>query len=157
KRIVIFDQRGTYLGSFGGAGSDPGRLNEPVGLALSPDGTLYVADTWNLRVQGFRETSPGTFEPTVEWPIDGWFGQSLDNKPYLAVSPQGYVCASDPEGYLILCFDGEGEFVLGWGSFGVGLSQFGLPNGLAFDAQGLLWVVDSGNQRVMRFDPQFPR
>ncbi len=156
KRVVIFSQSGASVGSFGGPGAEPGRLNEPVGIALSAEGTLYVADTWNLRIQGFRETSTGPFEPVVEWPIEGWFGQSLDNKPYLAVSAEGEVCASDPEGYRILCFDREGEFVTGWGRHGMGPGEFGLPIGLAFDADGHLWVVDSGNQRLMRFEVEWP-
>ncbi len=157
KRIVVFSRSGEPLGSFGGAGSELGRLNEPVGLALSRDGVLYVADTWNLRIQAFRETSSNVFEAVAEWPIEGWFGQSLDNKPYLAASREGAVCASDPEGYRVLCFDREGEFVMGWGSHGLGSGQFGLPVGLAFDDEGRLWVVDSSNHRLMRFDVAWRR
>lgn len=157
KRIVFFSRSGEPVGSFGGAGSELGQLNEPVGLAVSEDGVVYVADTWNLRIQAFRETVSGRFEAVAEWPIEGWFGQSLDNKPYLAVSRQGPVCASDPEGYRILCFDRDGQFVMGWGSHGAGLGQFGLPVGLAFDDERRLWVVDSGNQRLMRFDVEWPR
>jgi sugar lactone lactonase YvrE len=155
KRIVVFDGSGQPIATFGGGGYEPGRLSEPVGLALGEDGTLYVADTWNLRVQGFREGEPATFDPVVEWPIEGWYGQSLENKPYLGSSPDGQVCASDPEGYRILCFTSDGEFVLGWGAFGAFETQFNYPSGVDFDPEGRLWVVDSGNNRLMRFEPSF--
>jgi sugar lactone lactonase YvrE len=155
KRVVVFDEGGQSVATFGGGGYEPGRLSEPVGLALGADDTLFVADTWNLRVQGFREGAPGTFDPVAEWPIEGWYGQSLENKPYLAVSPDGQVCVSDPEGYRILCFTSEGEFVLGWGGFGALETQVNYPSGVGFDPDGRLWVVDSGNNRLMRFEPDF--
>jgi sugar lactone lactonase YvrE len=34
--------------------------------------------------------------------------------------------------------------------------RFGLPTGMAFDASGAVWVVDSGNNRIMRFFPDLP-
>jgi uncharacterized protein (TIGR03663 family) len=155
KRILVFDSQGESIAVLGGPGYEPGHLSEPVGLSIAPDGTLYVADTWNMRVQGFRENLPGEFEAALEWPIEGWYGQSLENKPYLAASGTGQVCASDTEGHRILCFTSEGEFILGWGAFGSLDNQVNLPSGVAFDAQNRLWVVDSGNNRLMRFEPEF--
>jgi uncharacterized protein (TIGR03663 family) len=156
KRIAIFDSRGASEGSFGSGGYGPGQFSEPVGLAVAEDGTVYVADTWNMRIQGFRESEAGVFEQVAEWLIEGWYGQSLENKPYLAVGPGNVVCASDPEGYRILCFTASGEFVQGWGSFGTGMDQFGLTNGLFFDRDGNLWVADSANNRLMRFPLELP-
>ena len=156
KRIGIFDSRGASEGSFGSGGYGPGQFSEPVGLAVAEDGTVYVADTWNMRIQGFRESDAGVFEQVAEWLIEGWYGQSLENKPYLAVGPGNVVCASDPEGYRILCFTASGEFVQGWGSLGTGMDQFGLANGLFFDRDGNLWVADSANNRLMRFPVELP-
>jgi uncharacterized protein (TIGR03663 family) len=156
KRIAVFDSQGGFESSFGGGGYGPGQFSEPVGLAVADDGTLYVADTWNMRIQGFRQSDQGTFEQVAEWPIEGWYGQSLENKPYLAAGPGDVVCASDPEGYRILCFTSSGDFVQGWGSFGAGSDQFGLPSGLVFDQSGNLWVADSADNRLMRFPVEFP-
>ena len=88
-----------------------------------------------------------------EWHVEAWYGQSLDNKPYLAVAPDGHVCASDPEGYRVLCFTAGGDFVTAFGAYGQGGNQFGLVSGLVFAPDGSLWAVDSGNSRVMRFSP----
>ncbi len=156
KRIVVFDRQGEPIGAFGSAGYGPGQLNEPVGIAIGPDDTVFVDDTWNGRIQAFRETDPGIYDPVAEWNIEGWYGQSLDNKPYLAVSPDGHVCTSEPEGYRLLCFDQQGVFLTGWGDAGSAVTQFTLPTGLAFDREGHLWVADSGNDRVMRFTPIWP-
>jgi uncharacterized protein (TIGR03663 family) len=153
KRVVVFDDQETALGSFGGFGLQLGGMDEPVGVALGADGLIYVADTWNQRVQVFQTIGPGDYTPVAEWDISGWFGQSLDNKPYLAVGPDGQVCASDPEGFRVLCFEPDGEFRMGWGGFGTDGTQLGLVSGLAFDALGGIWVVDTGNDRLLRFEP----
>jgi uncharacterized protein (TIGR03663 family) len=153
KRIAIFDSRGQPLGQFGGVGLEPGQLDEPVGLAIDSRDQVYVADTWNQRVQVFAETTPNTYTVAREWPMDAWYGQSLDNKPYLAISPEDRVCASDPEGFRVLCFNSQGEFEQGWGEYGVGPDQFGLVAGLAFASDGSVWVVDAGNTRLMQFLP----
>jgi sugar lactone lactonase YvrE len=112
-----------------------------------------VADTWNQRVQVFDASPASGFPVVAEWHIEAWYGDSLENKPYLAVAPDGMVCASDPEGYRILCFTESGEFVTAFGAYGQGGNQFGLPNGLSFAPDGSLWVADAGNARLMRFAP----
>ncbi len=151
KRIVVFDKNGANLGQFGTPGYLSGQLDEPVGVAVDSEGRVYVADTWNQRVQVFEEIEANVFEAVREWPVEGWYGQSLDNKPYLDVSADGEVCTSDPEGYRVLCFDETGQFLQGWGDFGGTGSTFDLPTGLSFDREGALWVADAGNGRLMRF------
>ena len=152
KRIVVFDAEGTFLTEFGEAGLLEGQLDEPVGLAIDAEDRVYVADTWNQRVQVFAPVE-GELEYTAvnEWQIVGWYGQSLDNKPYLAVDAAGHVYVSDPEGYRILMFTGEGEFLRYWGDYGSGPDGFDLPTGLAATAPGDVWVADANNNRVMHF------
>jgi hypothetical protein len=152
KRISLFTAEGIPLGQFGEFGWMLGQLDEPVGLALSGDGRLHVADTWNQRIQVFHEVDEDRYEAILEWPIDGWYGQSLDNKPYLAIAPDGHLCTTDPDRYRVLCFSSEGEFMLGWGDYGVSPNRFNLPTGIAFSEDGRIWVVDTGNHRVLRFE-----
>ncbi len=151
KRIVVFDAMGNFITQFGSYGADTGQFDEPVGLALDGVGHVYVADTWNQRMQVFEESAPNTFTPLRAWDIAGWYGQSLDNKPYVAVLANGHVVISDPEGYRLIEFTAEGDVVRLWGDFGNGAGQFGLPIGLAADSQGGLWVADAANGRLMYF------
>lgn len=152
KRIVVFDSRGGYITQFGSAGLDAGQFDEPVGVAVAADGTVYVTDTWNQRIQAFTPTVDGlTFVPTLQWDVNAWFGQSLDNKPLIAVNAAGHIFVTDPEGFRILEFAPNGQFVRAWGDYGVGASQIGLAGGVAVDAEGRVWVADAGNQRIMRF------
>jgi predicted membrane-bound mannosyltransferase/DNA-binding beta-propeller fold protein YncE len=151
KRVVVFDGDGNYLTQFGSAGMGPGQFDEPVGLAIDANGLVYVADTWNQRIQVFREDESGNFLPFRSWDFLGWYGQSLDNKPYLAVDNRGSVFATDPEGYRIVQFSDTGEAVSSWGDYGAGLDTFGLPASVAVAPDGSIWVTDAGNSRLMRF------
>ena len=156
KRIAVFDQNGNFITQFGEAGLLAGQFDEPVGIALDDEGRVYVADTWNQRVQVFEyNPEAGQYIPSNEWPIVGWYGQSLDNKPYLRIDGTS-VYISDPEGYRILEFTTEGEFVRYWGQYGSDLSSFILPAGLAIDPAGGIWVADAGNNRLMHFQTENP-
>jgi DNA-binding beta-propeller fold protein YncE len=152
KRIVVFDAKGAYIAQFGTAGLDPGQFDEPVGVAVAADGTVYVTDTWNQRIQAFAPSEDGMFfVPFLQWDVNAWFGQSLENKPLIAISAAGHVFVTDPEGFRILEFDANGQFVRTWGDYGLGVSEIGLAGGVAVDADGRVWVADAGNQRIMRF------
>jgi predicted membrane-bound mannosyltransferase/DNA-binding beta-propeller fold protein YncE len=152
KRIVVFDEEGNYITEFGSAGFDPGQFDEPVGLAISPNGTVFVVDTWNQRIQGFTPSEDGTFYlPTIQWDVNGWFGQSLDNKPFIAVGPDEHVFVTDPEGYRVIEFTADGQFVRTWGDFGNSLEEIGLAAGITVDKDGYVWVTDAGNNRILRY------
>jgi sugar lactone lactonase YvrE len=83
--------------------------------------------------------------------VYGWFGQSLDNKPFIAVNDDLHVFITDPEGYRVMEFDNDGKLIRVWGEFGDGDTNFGLASGIAVDAEGHVWVSDSANNRLMRF------
>ncbi|MGD9099745.1 MAG: hypothetical protein PVF45_04640, partial [Anaerolineae bacterium] len=151
KRIQVFSPHKdlgdslNYLTSLGGPGIIEGRLDEPVGLTIGPDNLLYVADTWNQRIQVF--TLDGAF--VRQWPVVGWESQSTVNKPYLASDSAGRVYVSDPEHARIIIFDAEGTPLVVLRGAGGGFFQ--TPTGLALDTQDHLWVSDAANNRLLRF------
>ena len=152
KRVVVFDKDGNFISQFGGAGTDPGQFDEPVGIALDSQGNVYVADTWNQRVQVFAPDASGTnFTPITQWDISGWYGQSLDNKPYIAVDSKDHVFVTDPEASRVLEFDSKGNFIQTWGQPGTGLDGIGLASGIAVDPTGHIWVSDSDNNVLLRY------
>jgi DNA-binding beta-propeller fold protein YncE len=152
KRIIIFDANGTYLTEFGSAGLEPGQFDEPVGVAVGEDGTVFVTDTWNQRVQTFKPSEDGiNFIPDRQWDVFGWYGQSLDNKPFIAVNAEGHVFVTDPEQYRVIEFTAEGEVIRTWGDFGDTPATFGLASGIAVDPEGHIWVTDGLYNRILRF------
>jgi predicted membrane-bound mannosyltransferase/DNA-binding beta-propeller fold protein YncE len=152
KRIVVFDSDGNYITEFGTGGLDPGQFDEPVGIAVGNDGTVYVTDTWNQRIQTFVGSADGTlFTPLSQWDVNAWFGQSLDNKPFIDVDANGNVFVTDPEGYRVIEFTRDGQFVRTWGDFGVEATEIGLASGIAVDPLGNIWVSDAGNNLILEY------
>ncbi|MCD4674063.1 MAG: glycosyltransferase family 39 protein [Anaerolineaceae bacterium] len=155
KRVVVFDADGKHLSSFGSVGFELGFFDEPVGIAVDADGKVYVADTWNQRVQIFAP------DPTIEdrlifrsmmsFDVVGWYGQSLENKPYIAISPNGDVFVTDPESYRLIQFTNDGQYLRSWGTYSAGTDGFGLAAGVAVAPDGRVWASDAVNNRLLRF------
>jgi DNA-binding beta-propeller fold protein YncE len=153
KRIVVFDADGNFITQFGSAGLDPGQFDEPVGITIDKNGTVYVVDTWNQRIQTFIpiETEGNlSFIPDKQWDVYGWFGQSLDNKPYIAVNDDLHVFITDPDGYRVMEFDQNGILIRTWDDL-ASETSLGMPSGIAIDNEGHVWVTDSMNNRLMRY------
>jgi hypothetical protein len=93
----------------------------------------------------------------TSWDVSAWYGQSLDNKPYIAVDQSGHVFAPDPEGYRILEFTNQGQFVQFWGDYSTGADGFDLPSAVAADSENGVWVSDTNNGRIMHFTLPAPR
>ncbi|MBN2385700.1 MAG: glycosyltransferase family 39 protein [Anaerolineales bacterium] len=155
KRVVVYSAEGAYLNQFGSPGFGPGQLDEPVAVALDAVGYVYVSDTWNQRVQVFAPDASGlNFFYLNEWWVEGWYGQSLENKPFITVDPGGYVYVTDPEACRVIQFTPLGQAVRVWGSCADG--GLLLPSGLAPDGLGGMWVVDAGSGRLLHFPVSGP-
>jgi DNA-binding beta-propeller fold protein YncE len=121
-----------------------------VGIAVDANGAVYVADTWNQRVQVFD--GEGTY--LRQWSVQAWYGESVVNKPYLALDGQGRVYITDPEGYRVAVFSSAGDLLATFGLYGYDNNSFSLPTGIDLDVVGgFIYVADTDGQRVMKFEP----
>jgi len=151
KRILVFDQSGNAITEFGQAGYALGEFDEPVGIAASDTGRLFVADTWNQRIQEFIPAAEDEYQAVNSWDVVGWYGQSLDNKPFIATNSKDHLFATDPDAYRVLVFSLEGEIIGYFGDLSTGVDGFELVGGIAADSEDGVWVSDSGNSRLMHF------
>jgi sugar lactone lactonase YvrE len=58
-RVLKFDKNGTFIKTWGGEGTAPGKFNVAHGIALDAKGLLWIADRENQRIQIFDQD--GTF------------------------------------------------------------------------------------------------
>lgn len=151
KRVQAFNPDGSFFTQFGGGGVVEGRFDEPTGIAQDAAGNWYIADTWNRRIQKLDER--GGF--LAQWPIFGWAGNSVVNKPQLAADAQrGLIYATDPENYRVLVFGTDGNPRFAFGSYGNDLQSFTLPVGIAVGSDGRIYVADSDAHRIVVFPAQ---
>lgn len=153
---------------FGEFGSEPGQLVQPRGVAVDPQGNVIVADSANHRLIVFDRS--GTPIRTI-----GGFG-SGDGQFYeprgVAVDAVGNIYVADTWNARIVKLDPQGAFLASWGvgseDFGDGrrasptggaqeqnlarpLDFFG-PRGIAVDAEGNVYIADTGNKRIVVTD-----
>jgi len=139
-----------FAREFGTEGSGPGEFMHPSGIAVGPDGYVYVADTGNNRVQILDDTNK--WARTIG--SVGWRAGELDSPTSVAVSSvhrrlvfigeQGnrriQVCDVVNEKYRVLLEDSPDH-------------PFE-PTGIATGRRGELYVTDARGHRVwsVRFD-----
>jgi DNA-binding beta-propeller fold protein YncE len=151
-RFQVLQPDGEFLQLIGSEGVQLGQYYEPVGIDQGPDGSVFVADTWNGRVQ---KLGPDLV-PVLEWPVDAWYGESINNKPYLAIDSAGRVYVSDPEGQRVLIFDEFGQYLGRFGVYAEAAGSLGLPTGIGIDENDNVYVVDALHHQVLKFAPLFP-
>ena len=130
-------------------------MDEPVALAIDSQGLVYVTDTWNQRVQVFSPDSNGlVYTATAEWPVEGWYGNSLENKPFITVDASGNVSVTDPELCRVITYSSTGQVVRVWDGCSAG--GFALPSGIVWDGAGGLWVSDARSGTLVHFKAEIP-
>jgi len=152
QRIQKFTSSGAFItmwGSYGFGKLDApnGQFYYPGGIAVDREGYVYVADTWNDRVQKF--TSTGSF--VTKWGGSGSEAGQLDMPAAIAVDGAGYVYVADWKNNRVQKFTSTGTFVAKWGVIGSENGQFNEPRGIAVDSEGYVYVVETGNNRVQKF------
>ena len=120
-----------------------GVLREPRALATAPDGTIYVADFGNRRVQRFSADLGVVDAFGSEGSGPGDFRDPCG----IAVSNDGTVWVADTWNHRIQKLAPDGRQLAEWraGMYG--------PRGITVSDAGDVYVTDTGNHRILRFAP----
>jgi sugar lactone lactonase YvrE len=124
------------LGKAGVPGDGPDTFNQPSGIAIAPNGDIFVADghggNSNARIVKF--TRDGKFIKT--WGKKGTAQGEFDTPHALAFDSKGRLFVADRANDRIQIFDQEGKFLDEW-------KQFSRPSGLSIDRNDIIYVSDS--------------
>lgn len=147
---------------FSGAppGNRPGQLYNPSGIALGPDGKIYVVDQGNNRVEKYDRKGRFIRQWGSAGSGDGQFADSGENLgPTGIAASDRYVWVADTWNHRIEQFTVSGKFVRAWGSYQNTYgkqsqniqfpTEFYGPRGIALGKDGLLYITDTGNKRVV--------
>jgi DNA-binding beta-propeller fold protein YncE len=137
-----------FLTTWGSFGTSPGQFNQPHGVALAPNGDLYVVDSGNSRVEYFKS---GGSSLNGTWGTNGSGAGQFNNPSGIAIDGSSSVYVADTGNQRIQKFTAIGTYVSQWGTAGNGNGQFMSPAGVAVSPTGGVYVVDSGNRRIQVF------
>lgn len=134
--------------SFGQFGTEPGEFRTPTGVALSPDGFLYVTDYKNNSVMKFDED--GRFVGQIapgDLPFDAPVGIAFDSKKNIYVVEE--------KGCRVRKFDLKGSLLATYGGQGLETGKFRGPRGIAVGPRDEIYVADYDNHRIQEFNSNF--
>ncbi|MDO9410485.1 hypothetical protein [Patulibacter sp.] len=150
-----------FVGTFGGTGYRVGRFSIVRAVATNPAdpaGGVWVADTANNRIQ--RLSSTGVV--TGAWGIAGRGPGYFTRARGVAYRADGQIAVADTFAHRAAVMAADGTYI---GMFGRisklngfaapgrdTANQLTLPSGLAYDTSGALWVADTFNNRLVRYD-----
>ncbi len=163
--LQVFDSSATWLRDITPIPTI-GALSGPKDVANEDTGKMYIADTGNNRVLKFYPDGnfiwaignptpslapPGAGTPTPTPPAGSFYN------PYgITVDPYNNIYIADTSHHRIQKYNANGEYQSMWGEYGSAdgkpQPQLDSPQGMAIDTANNIYVADTGNNRIQRFN-----
>jgi len=122
-------------------------LHYPTNIALAPDGSVYITDSLNFRIQILKDNLQ----------FENQFGEAGDSPGFFS-RPKGVAVDSDSNIYVVdalfdnvQIFNRSGELLMAFGTSGNAPGEFWLPSDIHIDSMDRVYVSDSYNSRVQVF------
>jgi DNA-binding beta-propeller fold protein YncE len=158
--VLIGDLDGNLETGYISHGRNAGQFDKPGGVAVGPDGTIYVCDSFNYRIQAIGTNGkPKWVYGSPLPPGKAIQYQGKDRKfgfpASIATDGQGHLYVVDGTNSQLVILDTNGTFVRTMGDVGHDDGMFYYPDGIAYGGNRLV-VADKFNDRVEVFNvPSF--
>ncbi len=148
-KVFVFDLHGQLLLEVGEEGIEEGQFLAPNAVIADEEGTIFVVDTVNDRIQMFDDE--GNFIRVID-------GSKNENDQSVLLNPRGIGIDSRGNIYVVsnmtnyvYVFNQAGEQLDRFGGIGQDPGQLYLPNGLSIDSKDNIYVTDNLNLRIAVF------
>jgi len=154
--ITEYSPAGAYLGVFGSGGSGNGQFNNPGDIAFDANGNMWVVDEGNYRVQEFS-ASGATYTYASKFGSKGTGNGKFSDPVAVAIDAAGNIWVADAGSTAATTrveeFTASGTTYVYASKFSAyhGSWGYATPGGLAFDADGNIWMTDSYKDIVEEF------
>ncbi len=150
-RVLVVAPNGTVANTITSVAGKT--LAKPGAISIA-GGTVFVSDTNNDRVLRYTLTSapPSNGSPVYEKTLYGY--APADMYPVDVTSTSSHYYVVDPGRYSIFGVNratGKVDYTAG-GTRGSGADELAAARALAADSKGQIWVADTPNNRMVRYD-----
>lgn len=155
--VVIGNLDGEFQTGYVARGKEPGQFDRPSGVAVGDDGTLYVCDALNYRIQAIG--TDGAVKWTYGEPIpEGVDAIRFDDETRkfglpasITIDENGYLYIVDGlNAEVVVLESATGELIEEFGDVGSQDGAFYYPDGIEY-GDGRLVIADMFNDRVQVF------
>jgi DNA-binding beta-propeller fold protein YncE len=131
----------------GSEGDEHSQFRHPLGVAVSPiDGSMYVCDSWNNRLLVLDEQ--GSFLKCIDR-----VGEIVFHYPYsIHADRKGRIYVSDQSLIRIKVFDNQFNLIRVIGKYGRETGCFSGLCDISTDKENNIYICDSGNHRIIKFN-----
>lgn len=146
--VMIFNLEGKHLLTWGRRGKTRVDFDFPNGIAVSRDGTIYVADSNNMRIQALDKRG------NILWTV----GEApKGSKDYIrrfglpvsiTIDENNTLYVVDAFPGSIRVFNNKGKELAELGEYGVNEGQLNHPAQIAYAGNRVFYIADKYNDRV---------
>ncbi|MEP4091674.1 choice-of-anchor D domain-containing protein [Reichenbachiella sp.] len=150
--LILKDSIGSGLETSGN-----GDVYGPQGMAVDPDGNIYVAEEYNNRIQKFDKNGNFLlkFGSGAAAPVRTKATEPLMSRPTgIARDSNGNLFITNRSNNTVYKYDKDGTYIktIGTTSASSDNGDFNSPVGIAIDSKDNIYVVDRFNDRIQKLD-----
>ncbi len=157
--VAVYDTKGTLIQSWGSRGKGDDQVDIVRGVAIGPDGSIYISDTQNHRVKAYTANGKPKWTYPTRAQMEKWAKEAAEGKktekPFqlpagMTFDGAGRLVLVDPFEFEIMVLDPEtGKVEKTYGEYGEKDGKFGYPTSIAYDrTRDWFAVADTANNRV---------
>ena len=149
-RVIVLASDGSWKFDFGSAGKEDGKFVYPLGIEISNEGKVFIADSGNHRIQAFDLNGKFLSKFNVESESSAHGSDPVD---IIASKLKSYLYVADNENHNIKVYNRKGELQFKWGKFGEEHGEFRYPAMMTQNEYNEVFIVDVLNTRAQKFSP----
>jgi tripartite motif-containing protein 71 len=153
-RVALLTGEGFFLDKWGKPGNSQSQLRLPMGLAITPQGKVLIADSGNQRIQVATGWADDLNQLIGETEASLGGDSGLVEPSDVAVGPDGRIYVVDAAKRLIVVLDSGGRKIADWNGAGKDGRPFAGPTAIEVSPTGRIFVTDTYSDRVVELDAE---